>query len=129
MEEFLLVVFEFLLEIILEVGVNWPVAGVDPANRRDVEISLLWQCLLYALVGCGIAALSLYFFPHPWIKNPVLQLLSLIVAPCFAAFVAYWFAKRHVGEVMSASPRVRAWKSYCLTLALVLVRYTFGKHV
>ena len=129
MEEFVLLALEFLFELLIEVGVNWPVAGADPANRRDSGLALVWQCLLYAFIGGLIAVISLYFFPVSLIKSPSLQILNLILAPCFAAFVAYSFAKRASGQLVSASPRARAWKAYCLTLALVLVRYTFGKHV
>ena len=128
MEEFLIAVLEFVLELIVDVGVNWPVAEADPANRRHIDLSLVWQCLLYAIVGVLIAFISLHFFPYPWISNPALQILNLLLAPCFAAFIAYAFAKRRVIQTVSASPRIRAWKSYCLTLALVPVRYTLGKH-
>jgi hypothetical protein len=128
MEEFIIAALEFVLELIIDVGINWPVAEADPANRRHIDLSLVWQCLLYAIVGVFIAFISLHFFPYAWISNPILQILNLLLAPCFAAFIAYVFAKRRVNQMVSASPRVRAWKSYCLTLALVLVRYTFGKH-
>lgn len=42
MEEFVVAVLEFLLELIVDVGVNWPVAEADPSNRHDVDISLVW---------------------------------------------------------------------------------------
>lgn len=128
MAELVIAVLELLLELLIEVGLNWPVAEADPANRRHITLSLFWQCFLYAVIGCMLAVISLYFFPFTWIKNPQLQVLNLLLAPVLAALAAYWFAKKELVSSSFVSPSTRAWKSYCLTLALVLVRYTFGKH-
>lgn len=123
MEDFILL----LLEIFLEAIVHFPLQVEQTHSQDGSGGKILLQCLAYAFMGALLGGVSLLIFSHGLLHQPWWQIANLIVAPLFAAWFAYIFAVKKWTQVSRYQLRLRVWRAYCFTLALVLVRYTFVK--
>lgn len=123
MEDFIF----FLLEIFLEAIAHFPLQTEQSHQQDGSGAKILLQCLVYAFVGVLLGGLSLLIFSRSLLHQPLWQIVNLIMAPLFAAWLAYFFAVKRWPAISRYQVRLRSWSAYCFTLALVLVRYTFVK--
>ena len=118
-----------LLEIFLEAIAHFPLQTEQTHQYDGSGGNILLQCLGYTLIGALLGGVSLLILSRGLLHQPVWQIVNLIVAPLFAAWLAYFFAVKKWPVISRYQVRLRSWRAYCFTLALVLVRYTFVKTV
>lgn len=116
-----------LLEIFLEIVANVPLSAVETSENSDKSWSVIGTCVMFACLGGLIAYLSLLIWPMSFLHSPVLRLFHVLLSPLFAAYLAYRLGQTLFKLTELSQLRLRAWRTYCFTLSLVLVRYTFAK--
>ena len=121
MEVLFELVLEFVLWLVLEIGVNVGLHAVVAPFRREAGPWL--SALGYALIGAVLGLASLWIWPHHLVGSPVLRVVNLVLSPLLAgacmAALGRWRERR--GQALLRIDRFAY--GALLALGLALARY------
>src|SRR4051812_44310527 len=127
MEEILVVLIQFLIEVIGQAIVQIP---FDCACRlrESREQHAVAMSTLFLVVGGMVGVMSVAFLPGTLIQIPALRILNLGVTPLLGGAIGYriakWQAETRNPNVV---PRYHFWYAFFFTLALAAVRLVYAK--
>lgn len=120
MEEFLIVVFHFIyeniLQALLEVFGEWAVLSSNEKTSTSIIV------MIFAIIlGAGIGLLSVQIFPESLIGQSWLRCLNLVVAPLIALYLS-----RRIAKLRGVDPSFnKQLFSVIFTFTLVSIRLSY----
>lgn len=128
MEEILIIIVQFLFEVIIESIINIPF-DLPSKNRLTPEPESVWlTCTLWFLGASFLGWVSLFFINHTLISLPILRIANIVVAPFLSATISQAIANRRAENNHFISPRNHYWKAYWFTLGFTLIRFAYATH-
>jgi hypothetical protein len=128
MDEIVWIVLQFVTELIANVVVDLPLEWLA-RNRNTPEPSrMVLVCVVWLLVGTGVAGISLLIFPNTLIASPSLRLLNAILSPVTSALVSYLLARRSARTNGYVIPGNHFWQALAFTVGFVCVRFVHAGH-
>ena len=130
MEEFLIAIFQFLFEVVLqslaELPWDWFVGRRELGGNQS---SKKFQWIVASLLmGGGVGVISLLIRPNTSIRSSSFRVLYLICAPPFSALISYILARFVSGrERPWVQPRLQTICAFCFTLVLTILRFTYAQ--
>jgi hypothetical protein len=126
MEEIIVIVLQFLFELLLDVGTFFPF-DLPSKNRRTPEPSLLaLGCCFWFAGGCACGWLATFVFKNTLIASGALRMVNLVVAPLVSAALSQAIAKRRARDNHHIRPRNHYWRAFWFTTGLVAVRFVYA---
>jgi len=124
MEEFLILLFQVLLELFINLPWDffwYREPRVDAKNSRPIWIGF-WSLVIGAVVG----GLSLLLFPDVIAKRAWLRIFLLFFAPVFAGTTGYWSARLRSARRHYVVPSQHFWWSCMFSLGYVIIRFVYA---
>ena len=127
MEEILMLIIQFLLEVGLELLLNG-VADLWPSSRESSSnsTSVMGYCAILFFVGLVLSGLSLLVVDHTFIAYSGLRVANLLLTPPLAGFISASRAKARAKANSNITPDGYFWIGFWFTLGLTLVRFAFA---
>ncbi len=125
MEELLIAIIQFVLELLLEVLANLPIDWPSRKRSAPESANVAWRCLLWCGGGALLGGLSLLPLPHSLIQLPALRIANLVLAPPLSGALSWWLTQRHSRHNANLLPRYHFWRAFAFTLGLVAVRFAY----
>ena len=130
MEEFLVILLQFVFEVLLQALAELPwdaFIGTGSSRSGGSEAyDGLW-IVLSLIAGAALGGASLLLFPTTLLHWGGLRMANLVVAPAVSAYISLFFTRRRSAET---TPRTngttRAVCAACFTFALAIVRFTYA---
>lgn len=135
------IIFEFFGELLIQIG-GEAIADLfefKATQHRADRLGLtaptpspptFWQalgkCLIYTAVGSAIGWLSIWLFPHLLIRNNVLQIVYMAVAPVLAALAMVWLGAWRRKRDQPAIGFDRFMYAYCFALSMAVIRHAYA---
>ena len=126
MEEFLVLLLQFLVEFILNVLVYFPFDLPSKNRNRPEPESIVILCSLWLVGGGVLAVVSLIIFKHTLIKVSAFRIANLFLAPVVSGLISRAIAARRAESNRFIVPRNHFWYAFWFTLGLVLIRFTYA---
>lgn len=133
MEELLIVIFQMVFEIILQILIQIPWDfGLSVGERRASEADhdpnyFLWIAGSL-LTGALIGGISLLGFPHTFITHGWARMTYLFLAPLLSGFLSYYLAKNKSSiDVLTNRPRMHAFCLFLFSLGITVIRFTYAQ--
>lgn len=132
MEELLIVLLHFLFELLFDIliSVPWDAAfWLNERARRNRGLSppshvpILFTA---ALVGGVLGFMSLAVWPHTLLRFGWMRMLNIVLAPALSGALAFHSARRRKARGDVSEEKLHAWFAALLSLAFVLIRFTWG---
>lgn len=129
MEEILVAIFQFLLELIGQTLV-WNVLYLpfDFSSFRDFPTGRAGYTVLAFLGGLICGWILLIPFPSTSIHLPWLRIATLIASPVLAGSISYVVAELRAGLGHTVESRHHFWYGFTFTLGLAIVRFAYAHH-
>jgi hypothetical protein len=103
--------------------------GTRPVTQAP-EPSIFWQvfakCMAYTVAGAAIGWLSTLLFPHLLIRNDVLQIVYIAVAPVLAALTMVWLGAWRRKRDQPAVGFDHFMYAYCFALSMAVIRHAYA---
>lgn len=131
MEELLVLIFEFLLEVVAQILLELPWDSfVGSRERKYDDTPSAWVWGFWSLViGVAIGGLSLWLHPDTFIKSSGARIAYLILAPLLSALVSWELSQRFVRRGRQwITPRLHAICAFCFALGLTVIRSAYAHH-
>jgi hypothetical protein len=135
------IIFELFGELFIQIG-GEAIADLfefKATQRRADRLGLtaltpspptFWQalgkCLIYTVTGAAIGWLSTLLFPHLLIRNDVLQIVYIAVAPVLAALTMVWLGAWRRKRDQPAVGFDRFMFAYCFALSMAVIRHAYA---
>ena len=127
-EEILIIIIQFLFEVILNSIVNIPFDWPSK-NRLTPEPESIWYvCFLWFLGASFLGWVSLFFFKHTLITISSLRVANLILAPLLSAYISKAIATRRAESNQYIVPQNHYWQAFWFTLGFTMVRFAYATH-
>ena len=126
MEEVLIVLVQFVAEVLFEVLIYLP---FDLPWRRDAatgERTGVGWLVGYAFAGGAVGGISLLVAPRLLIHSVPLRLANLVVAPVVAGGLSWALAAWRRSRGAATSPRTHLWTAFWFVLAFSGVRLAYA---
>jgi hypothetical protein len=126
MEELLILVIQFLIEVVGEALLSIPF-DCTCRVRDKPENPAVWPAFVLLVAGglCGWVANR---FVPPLIHVPALSVLSLIASPLLAGGIGYRIARFQTQRRNPLiEPKRHFWYSFAFTLGLASVRFAYAR--
>lgn len=123
MEEFLVLLLQFLAELVMNIvssGLDWPTSTSDRSDQH----SRLWVRSGWLFLGGVLGYASVWILPHTILGHAWLRLINMGLSPVIAGFLSRQFASRFGDE--AAIPRNHFWNAFCCSLGFVLMRFAYA---
>jgi hypothetical protein len=129
MEDLLVVILQFLFELVLNVLVNvffdWPWRS----RRTPEPMHIAWRGFWWFVVGCMVGGVSLPLLPYTLIRIGALRVLNLVVAPLIAASLSQAVARRRSETNANVIARNHYWQAFWFTVGLGIIRFAYATRV
>jgi hypothetical protein len=127
LEEIIIVIIQFLVEVVAQALVDIPVDCATRNPKKPEEESFVRYFLF--LVGGGLVGwCSIALFPRTMLHQTVLRIANLVLSPIIAAAIARSIAIYKRPKNPFIEPKIHAWSAFWFTLALAAVRLAYAKH-
>ena len=129
MEEFLIVLIQFIVEfffnIVAEIPFDWP-----SRNRKTPEPERIagW-CFGWLLLGGFIAWGSTFVFSPTFISIPALRIANLVLSPIASGLLSLFIARHRAHTNPNIVPRNHFWQAFWFTIGLVAIRFAYASRV
>ena len=129
MEEILIVVIQFLIESLLEIGSSlfWYDDGLIDWPDPDSPLHPFWRAVFWLGAGGVLAWVSLQLWPKSLISHASVRIANLVLTPfaagCAGRAVVVWRSRHDDREPSGGFAR-----SFCFTLGMVLIRFVYARH-
>lgn len=128
MEEILIALIQFFIELTLNVFIQLPF-DLPSKYRTTPEPKTVWPyCFGWFVFACILSALSLFVFKHTFISSSTLRVLNLFLTPIVSGFISYFIAKRRSEANDYILPRNHFWQAFWFTLGFVMIRFAYASH-
>lgn len=117
------IVLQVAFEALAEMGIRTLREPFKPAR----ETSPLVAAVGYAIYGALVGAVSLWFFPAPWLEAPWARIANLAVAPLAAGAVMSLLGAWRRGRGQSLIRLDRFSYGVLFALSMALVRFFFAE--
>jgi hypothetical protein len=130
MEEFLILVFQFIFEVVLQVLAELPFdlfVGSREFKRDQSSKGFEW-IFVSLVMGGAVGAISLFVRPNTLLKSGTARIAYLILAPLLSAWFSFVLARLLAGRGRSwIIPKRHAICAFCFALVLTVVRFTYAQ--
>jgi undecaprenyl pyrophosphate phosphatase UppP len=126
MEEILVAIIQFLVEVVGQALVSFP---FDFCPRRDSQRNDRTPITILVLilgVACGWASVAL--FPFTSLRSSALRIASLVASPLLAGGIAFVVAEWRMRRNPFVVPRYQFWYAFTFTLGLSACRFAYVHH-
>ena len=126
MEEVLVLIVQFVVEVLVETLVYLP---FDLPLSRDEKSGERKGCgwhFLYLMMGGVVGGLSLLVAPRLLIHSAPLRVANLLVAPVVAGGLSWALAVRRRSRGAEVCPRTHFWTGFWFVLAFSSVRLAYS---
>jgi len=127
-EELLIVVVQFLAELLLEVVIYLPFDLPLSRDEKTGERTGWGWHFVYLVVGGLVGGLSLFFAPRHLISSAALRLTNFVVAPIAAAGVSWGLTAWRRSRGAATCPQTHLWTAFWFVLAFGGVRLAYAAH-
>ena len=124
MEEFLILLFQVLLELFI--NVPWDLFCYGEPRLNEKQSRPFWIGFLSFLAGVGVGGFSLLLFPDVIAKRMWLRICLLFFAPVFAGTTGYCIARVRSARRQYVVPSQHFWWSCMFSLGYVLMRFIYA---
>ncbi len=129
MEDILIIVFQFIFEVVLQVLAELPwdlFVGSREFKREQSPNTFQW-IFVSLIFGGAVGAISLALRPDTFLKSAAARIAYLLLAPFISAWSAFVLARFFVGQGRTwINPRLHAICAFCFALVLTVVRFTYA---
>jgi hypothetical protein len=131
-EELLIVVVQFLFDLLLDTAISIPVDWVfgceeRARHNRGLEPPSSAPILAGAtIVGAVLGGMSLVVWPHTLLRFGWLRILNLVLAPALSGAIAFQASKRRRTRGSVSDDELHAVFAALLSFAFVAVRFLSG---
>ena len=126
MEELLIAIVQFLIEVLAQALVQLPFDLAAP-NRPSVP-ARTFRYVAFLLLGGVIGGLSIVLIPRTMLQYGALRIANVIVAPLVAGYVASRVTEFRAKRDFLVVPRIHYWSAFWFTLAFAVVRFAYARH-
>ena len=126
MEELLVIIIQFLFELILNVLINIPFDWPSRNRSTPEPDGIVGVCMLWFGGGCLLGGISILVFKHTLIALAALRILNVVAAPVGSAYLSKRIAIGRSRENPNIHPRNHFWQAFWFTLGLVLIRFAYA---
>jgi hypothetical protein len=126
MEELLIIIIQFLFELILNVLINIPFDWPSRSRHTPEPDRIVGVCMLWFGGGCLLGGISLLVLKHTLIALAALRILNVVAAPLGSAYLSQSIASRRARDNPYIHPRNHFWQAFWFTLGLVLIRFAYA---
>ena len=127
MEDFLIVILQGLIELLVEAIVYIPFDW--PFGYRSIpqsSVGIVGRCALWFVSGCLLAGGSLLVLNHTWISLPAFRIANIVLAPITSGYIAKFLAVRRSRKNPDIIPENHFRQAFWFTLGLVLIRFVYA---
>lgn len=128
MEEVLIVILQFLGELILEVLASSPLEFFSNSQASVNSDSRENSCIKWFCGGALLGGLSLLVLHNSMISLTILRLANLVLAPILSGLVSKGIASYRAQRDPAFMPRTNFWQAFWFTFGLVLIRFMYATH-
>lgn len=130
MEELLIVLIQFLIEVIGQAVIQIPFdCSCRIKERERAEDSPIAISMVFLVIGGIVGWISIVLIPGTLIEIPALRILNLAITPLLGGYISYRIAQwQYKTQSPNIVPKYHFWYAFFFTLALASVRITYGKH-
>ncbi len=128
MEEVLIVILQFLGEVILEVLASSPLEFFSNSQAEANSDSRVSSCIKWFAGGALLGGLSLLVLHNSMISLPILRLANLLLAPILSGLVSKGIASYRAQRDPAFIPHTNFWQAYWFTFGLVVIRFMYAYH-
>ena len=126
MEELIVLLAQFLFEVVLNVLGNVPFEWLS-RSRKTPDPPAVWPtAMAWFLLGALIGWLSTLLISHTLITLPTLRVLNLLVSPIASALLSHASAQHRSKLNPNITPRNHFWYAFWFTFGLVLARLAYA---
>lgn len=126
MEEILIVILQFLFELIVEALSYIPFDWIPRGTSKQEPDSISTRCFFWFCGGCLLAGASLLVFRHTLISVSSLRMANVALAPVASAFFSQAIARRRADSNPFIVPRNHFWQAFWFTAGLTLIRFVYA---
>lgn len=129
MEEFLIIVFQFFFEVVLQVlaELPWDLFVGSREFRQEQSSNTIQWIFVSLVLGGAVGALSLMVRPDTFLKHGMTRIAYLILTPVISAWFAFNLSRAFVSRGRSwIDPRLHAICAFSFALILTVVRFTYA---
>lgn len=123
MEEILILIIQFLVEVIAPVLVELPFDWIARKSTSDSVFHYFFYIATFAIGGL-IGGLSVWLFPHSMIHWQWLRCANLILAPLLSYTLSTRLAKARGSPYATGQARL----AFMFTFGLVAIRLAYVQH-
>jgi hypothetical protein len=129
MEEFLIAIFQFLFEVVLqslfELPWDWFVGSRE--LRLDQSSKNYHWVVGSLLMGGAVGVISLFVRPNTTIQSSSFRVLYLVFAPVFSAMISLLIARFFSSRGRPwIQPRLHTICTFCFTVVVTVLRFTYA---
>jgi hypothetical protein len=129
MEEMLIVVFQFIIEIFVEAIANIPFDWPSKNRKTPESDKIFLSCFGWLCFGGLLSWGSLFFIKKTLIKIGLLRVVNLFIAPLLSGWISYVLASNRSRNNGFIKPKNHFWQAFWFTLGLAVVRFAYAKRV
>jgi hypothetical protein len=129
MEEFLVLVFQLIFEVVVQVLAELPFdLFVGSREFKRDQSSKEFEWILVSLVMGGVVGvISLLVRPNTLLKSGTARIAYLILAPLISAWCSFGLSQLLAGRGRNwITPKRHAICAFCFALVLTVVRFTYA---
>ena len=125
MEEFLVLLIQFVIEVLFESLGYLPFEWATTRKDRGPRESIGGACTAWLLIGALVGGASLIFLDHSLLHHAWLRIANLVVAPVCAGCIAEVFAARRRATRPWIEPRHQFWYAFWFSFGIAAVRFAY----
>ena len=126
MDEVLAVIIQFVVEFVLNVGIDIPFEWPSRHRRTPEPESVSGVCVFWLIFGAALAGLSLLIFPGTIVSLPALRIVNLLLAPVASGLLSFKLAQRRARTNPNILPRNHFWQAFWFTIGWVAIRFAYA---
>ena len=128
MDEVLVVIIQFVVEFILNVGIDIPFEWPSRHRSTPEPESVAGVCVFWLILGGALAGISLLIFPRTIVSLHVLRIANLLLAPVASGLLSFKIAQRRARANPNIRPRNHFWQAFWFTIGWVAIRFAYAGH-
>ena len=126
MEEILVLIVQFIIEVLLEFVVYLPFDLPLDRNRKTGARTGPGRIGIYILIGGVLGGLSVLIAPKFFIHSSAMRVVNLLVAPLVSGGLSYGLATWRRSRGAQTAPWTHLWTAFWFVLAFAAVRLVFA---
>src|SRR5262245_42933635 len=108
-EEFLMVLLQVLLELLIDLGLYWPSDSASSRTTRGGPKYNALTAVVWAALGGVLGGFSLLFLPNLLIQDPTARVVNLFVTPVLAGVFGFLVSALRSRKYPAVTPKDHFW--------------------